>query len=123
MSITIKSYRKQREKEITDGLQKGLELAGLKVMRQAKINVTSPMPSGKSHSYVDTNYLASKVTYELGKGEVSVGTNVKYGKYLEHGTSKMPPYPWLFVAVEEKKPEIIKALKGDFTYTAEFEIE
>ncbi len=116
MSVTIKSYRKEREKGIFDGLQKGLEKTGLIVERQAKINVTSPMPSGKSHSYVDTNRLANSVTHEVGEGEVIIGTNVKYGKHLEHGTSRMPPYPWLFPAVELKKPEIIEALKGhEFT--------
>ncbi len=112
MSVTIKSYRKEREKEILDGLQTSLEKVGLIVERQAKTNVTSPMPSGKSHSYVDTNRLANSVTHEVGQGEVVIGTNVKYGAYLEHGTSRMPPYPWLFPAVELKKPEIIEALKG-----------
>ena len=111
-SVTIKSYRKEREKEILDGLQKSLEKVGLIVERQARINVTSPMPSGKSHSYVDTNNLAKSVTHNVGQGEVEIGSNVKYGKYLEHGTSRMPPYAWLFPAVELKKPEIIEALKG-----------
>ncbi len=115
-SVTIKSYRKEREKEILDGLQKSLEKVGLIVERQAKINVTSPQPSGKTHSYVDTNRLATSVTHEVGDGYVEIGSNVKYGKYLEHGTSRMPPYPWLFPAVELKKPEIIEALKGhEFT--------
>ena len=115
-SVTIKSYRKEREKEILDGLQKGLEKVGLIVERQAKINVTSPMPSGKSHSYVDTNRLANSVSHEVGQGEVVIGSNVKYGKYLEHGTSRMPTYPWLFPAVESEKSKIIEALKGhEFT--------
>lgn len=117
-SVTIKSYRKERQAEILDGLQKGLEKVGLIVERQAKINVTSPQPSGKSHSYVDTNRLAASVSHEVGEGEVMIGTNVTYGKYLEFGTVNMPPYPWLFVAVEEKRGEIIEALKG-----REFSIE
>ncbi len=111
MSVTIKSYRKEREKEILDGLQRGLEKAGLIVERQAKVNVTSPMPSGKSHSYVDTNRLANSVTHEVGDGYVEIGSNVVYGKYLEFGTSRMPPYPWLFPAVELNRSKIIDLLK------------
>jgi hypothetical protein len=30
-----------------------------------------------------------------------VGTNVKYGKYLEMGTRKMKPRPWLSLAIRE----------------------
>mgnify|MGYP001577525420 CR=1 FL=1 len=116
-NVTIKSYHKEREKEILDGLQKGLEKVGLIVERQAKINTFSPQPSGKTHpSYVDTNRLANSVTHNVGDGYVEIGSNVEYGKYLEYGTSRMPPYPWLFPAVELKKPEIIEALKGhEFT--------
>ena len=113
VDVIIRSYRKERQAEILDSLQKGLEKVGLIVERQAKKNVFSPQPSGKSHpSYVDTNRLANSVTHNVGEGYVEIGSNVIYGKYLEHGTSRMPPYPWLFPAVELKKPEIIEALKG-----------
>ena len=119
MSVTIRSYRKEREKEITDGLQKSMERVGALVERQAKINVFSPKPSGKTHPYyVDTNRLSGSVTHNVGDGYVEIGSNVKYGKYLEFGTSRMPPYPWLFPAVEMKRPQIIEALKGE-----EFKIE
>jgi len=107
-SVTIKSYRKEREKEILDSLQKGLAKAGLIVERQAKINVSQTT----GHPKVQTGRLRSSIAHEVSPSEVVIGTNVNYGKYLEHGTSKMPPYPWLFPSVELKKPEIIQALKG-----------
>jgi len=119
-SVTVKSYRKEREKEILDGLQKGLEKVGRIVERQAGENVKK---TGNEHPQIKTGNLLGSITHEVGDGEVVIGTNVKYGKYLEHGTSRMPPYPWLFPAVELKRDEIIKALKGDFTYEAEFKIE
>ncbi len=113
MSVTIKSYRKEREKEIIDSLQKGLEKTGQIVERQAKINVTQSPPS---HPQVQTGRLRSSIMHEVGQGEVVIGTNVIYGKYLEFGTSHNPPYPWLFPAVESSKPQIIEALKGhEFT--------
>ncbi len=108
-TVTIKSYRKEREKEILDGLQKGLKKIGLIVERQAKINVTQSPPS---HPQVQTGRLRSSITHEVGEGEVVIGTNVEYSKWLEFGSSHNPPYPFLFPAVELKKPEIIEALKG-----------
>jgi len=110
--VTIKSYRKEREREIIDGLQKGLEKVGLIVERQAKINVSQ---SGSKHPQVVTGRLRSSITHNVSPGEVEIGTNVYYGKYLEHGTVNHPPYAWLFPAVELKKLEIIEALKGKFT--------
>ena len=108
-SVTIKPYRKERQAEILDGLQKGLEKVGLIVERQAKINVSQSPPS---HPQVQTGRLRSSITHEVSPGEVVIGTNVVYSKMLEFGTSKMPPYPFLFPAVELKKTEIVEALKG-----------
>ncbi len=125
-NVTVRSYRKEREAEIVNGLQKSLEKVGQIVERQAKMNVTSPLPSGKIHSEKerqDTNHLAATTIHVVTQGQVEIGTNTKYGKYLEHGTSKMLPYPWLFPAVELKRPEIIEALKGKFTYEAGYSIE
>uniref|UniRef100_A0A6M3LHE2 Putative tail assembly n=1 Tax=viral metagenome TaxID=1070528 RepID=A0A6M3LHE2_9ZZZZ len=119
-SVTVKSYRKEREKEILDSLQKRLESVGRIVEKQAGMNVDK---TGNEHPQVQFGNLLSSITHEVGDGEVTIGTNVKYGKYLEHGTSRMPPYPWLFPAVEMKRDEIIKTLKGDFAYEADYSIE
>ena len=110
MSVTIKSYRKERERDILDGLQKGLEKVGLIVERQAKINVTQSPPS---HPQVQTGRLRSSIAHEVGDSEVVIGTNVVYGKDLEYGTSRMPPYPWLFPAVESNREKIIEILKNN----------
>jgi len=39
-----------------------------------------------------------------------VGTNVKYGPYIEHGTSKMSAQPYLFPAYFMYEGETIKAI-------------
>ena len=109
--VTIKSYRKEREREIIDGLQKGLEKVGLIVERQAKINVSQ----STGHPQVQTGRLRASITHETDNDSVTIGTNVKYGAYLEHGSAHNPPYPWLYPAVESEKPKIIEALKGKFT--------
>ena len=106
--IKVTSYRKEREAEIMKGLQKSLEKVGALVERQAKINVSQTT----GHPRVQTGRLRASITHELDNDSVKIGTNVIYGKYLEFGTSRMPPYPWLFPAVEMKRREIIEILKG-----------
>lgn len=58
---------------------------------------------------VDTGLLRSSITHEVESDlfsvEARVGTNVKYGLFLEIGTEKMEPRPWL-------RPALMKAL-GD----------
>jgi len=106
--VTVISHRQEIEGKLTDNLQSALEKIGLVVERQAKINVSQ----SSGHPKVQTGRLRSSITHEVGQGEVAIGTNVYYGKYLEFGTSKMPPYPWLFPAVESNRQNIINLLKG-----------
>ncbi len=112
-SVTVKSYRKEREKEILDGLEKSMEKVGQIVERQAKINVSKSPPS---HPQVQTGRLRSSIMHQVTHSQneivTLIGSNVKYSKHLEFGTSRMPPYPFLFPAVEEKRKEIVDALKG-----------
>ncbi len=114
-TVKVISHRKEVTENIIDGLQKGLERTGLIVERQARINVSK----ATGHPQVQTGRLRASILHNVNPGEVEIGTNVVYGKYLEFGTVKMPPYSWLFVAVESSKQDIIKALKGSYTVTAE----
>jgi HK97 gp10 family phage protein len=107
--VVIKSYRDKVENKILGNLQKSLETVGAIVERQAKINVSQSPPS---HPQVQTGRLRASIIHETKQDSVVIGTNVVYGKYLELGTSRMPPYPWLFPAVEMKRGEIIKTLAG-----------
>src|SRR3990167_4961536 len=134
MNITIKSYRTQIEKGIKSDIEKGVSEAGMIVARQAKQNVTRPGPSGiLNHWWKDTGELAGSIANEGSNGvfriektankvAVEIGTKVKYGLYLELGTPRMPPYPWLFPATETKKPEIIEAIKSGGGALKEIEV-
>ena len=106
--VTVISHRQEVEGKLLGNIQKSLEQVGLTVERQAKINVSQ----SSGHPRVQTGRLISSITHEVGQGEVAIGTNVYYGKYLEFGTSRMPPYPWLFPSVESNRQNIINLLKG-----------
>jgi len=112
-NVTIRSYRKEREKEILDGLEKSMERVGAIVERQAKINVSKSPPE---HPQVQTGRLRSsivhQVTTEGNEIIAEIGTNVTHSKYLEFGTSRHSPFPWLFPAVEMSRGQIIETLKG-----------
>ena len=60
---------------------------------------------------VDTGTLRRSITYNVNEKEKygRVGSTIKsppYGLYLEYGTSRMKPRPWLRPALEKSLPEI-----------------
>ena len=66
---------------------------------------------------VDTGTLRRSITYTVDEknnvGKVgSVLNDPPYGAYLEFGTSKMQPRPWLKPAVENSEETIKKILRG-----------
>lgn len=72
--------------------------------------------SAKRRCPVDTGYLRASISHQLlqnGKEPVAlVGTNVEYAPYIEHGTSKQSPQPYLRPAFEENIAEIQNEIKG-----------
>jgi len=141
-NVTIKSYRKEREAEIMGGLEKSLEKVGAIVERQAKQNV---IQNQSKSPWKKTSELASNIGHEVkiegNSISVIIGNwegmptqkYVHYARALELGhtqhpgqyvaaigkrlvASDVPPYPWLFPAVEMKRKEIIETLKSkEFT--------
>lgn len=73
---------------------------GVRVETQAKLNATGrEYGDGSRGPRVRSGRLRSSITHALGHDSaglfVDVGTNVPYGKYLEEGTDRMRPYPFL----------------------------
>ncbi len=66
---------------------------------------------------------------ELGEPKrMAVGSPVNYGRFLEEGTSRMPPYPWLQPATDEtvRKGAAIAAASsttGEIVTNAALDIE
>lgn len=62
-----------------------------------------------------TGRLRASVTYEVDPQALAarVGTNVKYGKYLELGTKRgIAPRPWLRRALAETQARVNQLLEG-----------
>ncbi len=115
-NVTIKSYRKEREGEIYDRLRQNMGKVGAVVERQAKKNVSQPKGG---HPRVDTGRLRSSIIHwvwtDANTFNVGIGSNVYYGKHLEHGTIHHPPYPWLFPAVEMSKDKIVELIGSKYS--------
>lgn len=72
---------------------------------------------------VDTGRLRASITHrtdeDLAGPFAEVGTNVEYASYVEHGTSKMGPHPFLSYAlnmnqhdINEKIADAVKAAEN-----------
>lgn len=90
----------------------GIEKATLSLLRDSKLSIgkkgglvrkskkgrqiREPSPPGKP-PHRQTGELVSAVGHEFEDGGLVgiVGTNIKHGKWLEFGTTKMPARPWL----------------------------
>lgn len=151
MAKDFKWFGKEVGKKVTLKADQALLRAAIMVENRAKTSMREPK-SGSHHAgqprqssaanqapAVQTGRLRASITHErVGPLTVRVGTNVKYGKYLEHGTA---PYtirakiasvlsdgtnffgtkvdhpgvrarPWLRPAFETVKRQIEKLFKG-----------
>lgn len=90
------------EKDIRDGLERGVALGGEFVKGSARAKAP-----------VDTGQLRSSISSQASGFNCVVGTNVEYGIYQEFGTYKMPPHPFLIPALEENENEIVNRIRDN----------
>lgn len=92
-----------------EALERAMEMIGMQMEGYAKEELTA---SGA----VDTGRLRASVSHSSSDKEVVVGTNVEYGPYIEFGTSKMAPRPYLRPTVQghhdEYRNMVLSQLKG-----------
>ncbi len=75
--------------DVHDAINTEIQAAGIECQAEAK----KACP-------VDTGRLRASIVYGSGILEATVGTNVEYGPFIEHGTRKMRAQPFLFPAFE-----------------------
>jgi HK97 gp10 family phage protein len=106
---------------------KSTEIDASKVYHRGSI---SHSPSVEfDYPAIDTGRLVQSVTHDIsqedGKVVGRVGTPVVYGAYLEFGTSKMSPRPWLKPSLAKNRDAIhalfMHAVKGESAEIGEIE--
>ena len=104
---TIVAVRANNAEQIANAIKQGvaaaLEEVGLAAEGFAKKKLT------ENHS-VDTGRLRNSVTHAIDMGEeaVYIGTNVEYAPYVELGTSRSKPKPYLAPAAQNHETEYRK---------------
>ncbi len=108
--------------KIATGMERNLTAAALFVVGKVKESLTKAGPT-KTNPHTPasapgqpphrrTGTLARSITHEVTKNSARVGTNLKYGKYLETGAPSinLKPRPYLRPAVYKNQRTIKKIL-------------
>lgn len=105
--MEIKSHKKEVQEAFDNQIEKALTIIGLTAERYA----VEACPK-------DTGRLANSITHQVGDKEVAISTNVQYATYVELGTSRQTPQPFLRPAASDHMDEyrdiLKRTLKGEF---------
>ena len=112
MSYTFKDNTDEVLSALEKAIEKGLTEIGIEAEKNAVYKITS-------YPAVDTGRLRNSITHAVKADEkaVYIGTNVEYGSFVELGTSKMPPRPFLKPAATEHNDEYQKITGGILHWT------
>ena len=105
---TLKWHGDKVEKKILKGVSKNLQHAAQFLARYARQRMGVARTS-KPGDYPGkkTGHLRRNVTWQKVNDLLMLwGTNVKYGKYLEEGTSKMSGRPWMTMTNEQAQKQV-----------------
>ena len=97
--------RAEAIKSIQTGAKTGIVYQKYNPRRQHRASAPGQAPAS------DTGNLVSKIIVkQKSKNVTQVESGADYSKFLEYGTSKMEPRPFLFPAFEKSRNKIVKAV-------------
>lgn len=100
--------RRAKERLSVSGTGVRSAMGGIvRAVKRTKKTIYGAFPSRPGESpHKQTGRLRASVTQEITGAVARVGTNVKYGRWLEQGTRKMARRPWLEVSLRESMSQI-----------------
>ena len=102
--------RNEAIKSIQTGSKSGIVYQKYNPRREHRASAPGQAPAS------DTGNLVSKIIVkQKGQDVTSVESNANYSAYLEYGTSKMQPRPFMLPAFEKSKKPIINAVINRIT--------
>lgn len=102
--ITIDSH------DLTDEVVQALRLALHRALTKIGLVAVS---YAKRLCPVDTGRLRNSITFYTEDKAVHIGTNVEYAQFVEEGTSKQKPQPYLRPAVEDHLDQYRQILEDE----------
>lgn len=105
MSVKFTDNSKEFLDAMENAIKNGLTAIGMTAEGHAKRNLYP------GHG-LDTGRLRNSITFATEKDAVYIGTNVEYAPYVELGTVKMPPRPYLRPAATDHKAEYEALMKA-----------
>lgn len=127
VKMTIKFKGKQKKgsvklnrynQKLQGGTERGMRLAGALLQKQMVEFVTGPSKTvdpSRKYPGVVTHKLRPSIKFIVdpqGKNILlQVGPNVFYAIFLEHGTSRMKPLPFVFPTWDKKKKDALRVIQ------------
>jgi HK97 gp10 family phage protein len=118
MGANVKWYAAEVEKHVMGTAAERVEKAAI-LLKNAVKEELSTAYSGKASAegeppHKRTGRLRASINHEVDKAKATarVGTNLKYGKFLELGTRKMAARPFLTSTLQKLSDAIGRLLKG-----------
>lgn len=111
-------------------LQRGLTRAGFYLVSKMRANLNTAQPyrryTGKSAVYFRgldpsrpgqfpkklSGQLVKSVAFSVGELSMTAGTAIPWGRWLQTGTQKMAPRPWLSMTWEREKSAVGRIILG-----------
>lgn len=124
MTGSVEAYLVQAERDIRGNVDKAITQSAFLVKLKAQKNIQSGQRSGRKYKRgksgiigqrsaqgefpkSDTGILARSITtVSKMKGEAIVGTDIKYGEYLENKDPSKGGRPWLEPSFDQVEPKI-----------------
>ena len=117
VNVSVQSNSDVFKNALPEQIGQALEAIGLTAEKHAVEEISKVVyDTPESPNYVRTGRLRNSISHARDDTSAYVGTNVEYAAYVELGTSKMKPRPYLRPAAQnyaDEYKEIVKtALKN-----------
>jgi len=115
--VALKWYGNKALGKVEGDMAKKIAAATIFLRSHIATKLSEPPPPSAPGEYPhrDSSQLLKNIEAEYDATTGRVGTNVKYGKYLEFGTKKMKRRPWLSRGLAECEAAIRRIIAGKGT--------